>query len=524
MHQLKGLVRKHAAAAWEYRWYAILFSWLVCAAGWVAVLRVPNVYESSARLYVDADAVLTPLLRGLAVESSLQSQVDLLQRTLLSRPNLERLISKTDLELEIRSPSDRQAMAERLATEIRINPQTRNLFLFTYRNESPKLAFDVVQSMLTLFVESKAGNNRSDLENASRFLETQLGMYERQLRETERRRAEFRAKYLDVLPGDGGVSRLETAVQQVRSLQGDLLDAQGRRAALAKELAATQPLLLVENSTTSGAGGFAAVSRTSRLQEAESKLMELRLHLTDQHPDVIAQRGLIAALRSGQLGPEPGAIGGPLRGPHPASAGDSARGKSVSNPVYEQLKVRLVETDSNISSLERQLRDATEERDRLQAIVRGAPGLQAEAINLNRDYDIVRRNYEELLARRESMRISTAAEANADKVKIQIIDPPLVPAAPVAPKRLLMISGVLFAGLGAGAALAVLLAQLDQSFRTTDDLRDLGYPVVGGVSLINASISAGRRLFTVGSFAVAVAVPCLIYGGLMLRLMRSGAI
>ena len=63
--------------------------------------------------------------------------------------------------------------------------------------------------MLTAFIESKAGNNRTDLENASKFIDGELDMYERQLRDAERRRAEFRAKYLDVLPQDGGVSRLD---------------------------------------------------------------------------------------------------------------------------------------------------------------------------------------------------------------------------------------------------------------------------------------------------------------------------
>ncbi len=74
------------------------------ALGWVGVYLVPNQFESSARLYVDADAILTPLLRGLAADSAPTTQLEILQRTLLSRPNLEKLISKTDLDLTINSP------------------------------------------------------------------------------------------------------------------------------------------------------------------------------------------------------------------------------------------------------------------------------------------------------------------------------------------------------------------------------------------------------------------------------------
>src|SRR4051812_38901598 len=94
-------LRRHRAVAWRHRWVILAFSWLICIAGWVGVQFMPNMYEASARLYIDADAVLTPLLRGLALDSTPENQVEVLQKTLLSRPNLEKLISKTDLDLGV---------------------------------------------------------------------------------------------------------------------------------------------------------------------------------------------------------------------------------------------------------------------------------------------------------------------------------------------------------------------------------------------------------------------------------------
>ena len=509
MYQTQLLIRKQLKAAWRYRWPAIFLGWLVCAAGWVGVMKIPNVYEANARLYIDADAILTPLLRGISMDSSLQAQVDLLSRTLMSRPNLEKLVSKTDLNLQVDTPAQKQALVARLSTDIKLVPQTRNLFEISYRNESAKLSYDIVQAMLTAFVEGKAGNNRSDLENANRFIESQIGFYERQLRESERRRAEFRTRYTDLLPGDGGSSRLQGAVEAVRSLSGQIADAQARRVSLAKELAGTPPLLVSEPTGVTSSGGG-----SPRLEAEEQKLGELRLRLTDAHPDVVAQRQLIAAMRSGKMGRDPASnVSRPTVGSAPA----------VPNPVYEQLKVRMVDTDSSISSLQRQLADSSKERERLEIIAKSAPGLQAEALNLDRDYGVLQTNYSALLARRESMRISAAAEANADQVKIQVIEPPLVPSVPVAPQRSKLITGVLVAGLAAGVGLALVLVQLDQSFHTTDDLRHLGYPVVGGVSLLGATVPLLRRLVTVSSFAAAIILPCLIYGGLLVRLARSGA-
>src|SRR6185437_5181464 len=127
MDSLSLQLHRYLKATWQRRWIALGVAWLVCVLGWVGVYLVPNQYESSARLYVDADAILTPLLKGIAAESSPSTQLEVLQRTLLSRPNLDKLVSKTDLDLTIASPSDRERLILKLATEIVVRPQTKNL-------------------------------------------------------------------------------------------------------------------------------------------------------------------------------------------------------------------------------------------------------------------------------------------------------------------------------------------------------------------------------------------------------------
>ena len=62
-------------------------------------------------------------------------------------------------------------MVQSLGKAIKITPETKTLFTISYRNASPKLAYDVVQTLLSMFVESATGANRSDMENARRFLD-----------------------------------------------------------------------------------------------------------------------------------------------------------------------------------------------------------------------------------------------------------------------------------------------------------------------------------------------------------------
>ena len=68
-----------------------------------------------------------------------------------------------------------------------------------------------MQSLLTVFAETTTGGNRRDMENAKRFLDQQIETYATQLRAAEQRRAEFREKYMQLLPGtDGAASNLES--------------------------------------------------------------------------------------------------------------------------------------------------------------------------------------------------------------------------------------------------------------------------------------------------------------------------
>lgn len=447
------LVRRHSAAAARHRWTAMLVTWVVCGLGWLGVQMLPSQYESSARVYADADAILSLLLRGIAVDSSPAGQVEVLQRTLLSRPNLDRIITRTDLDLRVNTPEEREALVQALTRSIRITTQTRNLFTIDYRDTNPRVARDVVQATVTLFLEAATNTDREQMDSARQFVQQQIGVYEGLLRDAEARRAAFQARFLDILPNDalGGVSRLETARARLAQVQGELQDARMLRQITMEQMEAAPTTL------AGGAGGG------GRLAEAERSLSELRLRLTERHPQVAAARGIVEELRR-------------------TGAGRGTAAAARSNPVLEQLRVRLVDVDGQIASLERQERAGEAEVERLDAIARTAPEVRAQSLNLSRDYTILQRNLEELLTRREALQIAGAARTNSDRVRLEVVDPPIVPSRPIAPNRPLLFAGVLLAGIGAGLAVAFLLSQLDRTFYTLRDLRGLGLPVVGAIS------------------------------------------
>ena len=199
MDRIYVLVRQVLASAWRQRWLLVATSWGLCIIGWAGVYAIPETYESNARLYVDTDAVLTPLLRGLAIDNSMASQMEILQKTLLSRPNLQKVIDTTSLNTQVTDPQRRERLLIDLNRDIKVNSEGRNLYTISYRNSNAQLARDVVASLVNIFMERATGTNRADMANAQKFLNQEIATYEKQLRAAEQRRVEFRAKYATML-------------------------------------------------------------------------------------------------------------------------------------------------------------------------------------------------------------------------------------------------------------------------------------------------------------------------------------
>src|SRR6266851_10003602 len=241
-------------ALWRHKWLGVASAWLVCTVGWIGVALVPTKYESSARVYLNADPLLTPLLRGLAADTDPTRQLDFMQRTLLSRPNLEQLARLTDLDIGVTTPEDKEALFKHLAADISVTPVTLNLLTLSYRDPNPVMAKNVVQSLLTIFAEKTAGSSRAEMDSAQRFLDSEILSYRDQLRAAEKRRAELAEKYPDIVqnrgPGapqaDDNGNRLEQARSAVVHLKLELADAVTKRDSLLKELASVPAMLTVD--------------------------------------------------------------------------------------------------------------------------------------------------------------------------------------------------------------------------------------------------------------------------------------
>ena len=486
--------------SWRFRWPALLAAWVVAVIGWAVVFSMPNVYEASARVYVDSQTALGPLLRGLALDPNVESEVSIVRQALLSRPQLEAVSRKTDLHLRAKTPEEMELLLDSLQKRIMVvnavragRSDTDGLYRISFQDNDRQTSVAVVETLLNNFVEQTLGSKRTGQESAQRFLEDEIGDLERRLTESENRLADFKKRNVGTMPGEGGdyFARLQTEIAGEKEVRNGLALAETRRTELQRQLSGEDPFLFgLDPAAPGGGGGSDGESGdiTYRIQELESRLEEMLLRYTEKHPEIVAVRATIDELKKRQQ-EEIERVGSGQR------ATGSMANSLKSNPIYQGIQAELNRTGVQIAELRQDLAQRSSRVADLKRLVDSVPEVEAELVRLNRDYEITRTRYLELVERRETAKLSESAEKQG-VVKFQIIDPPIVPYEPIAPARIPMLLAVLLVALGAGGALAYLLSQLRPVYQNVRVLAEsTGLPVLGYVSrtLLDTEKSAALR-------------------------------
>lgn len=465
---------------WIKRRYIIISTWLVCPIGWFAVSMMPNIYESEARVYADTQSILAPLLKGLTVETNTNSQISLMVKTLLSRPNLERISRMTDLDIRANTPKEYENIIKYLREGIVIKKtggRRQNIFTISFTDENPAMAKNIVQSALTVFIENTLGDNRTDADSAQKFLKSQITEYENRLSTAEARLTDFKQRYSDMLPGQYGgyYNKLNIAKEQLQVIELGLKEAQTQLQSAKEQLAS-----VAEQSSSSQnkiqTSNSIKTSYDNRIAELELTLDALQLRYTDKHPDVAEAQRRLAHLEK-QRSKE---ITGYL------DTSDSKDGDTLissQNPVIQQLQIQVNQFENNVASINVRANDYRAKVKDLENKIHVLPEIEAELVALNRGYDITKKKYEALLGRQDTAQMAQQADESTNKIQFKVLDPPRASTEPVGPKRILLLLLVTVVGAGTGLGLSLLLSQLSPVATSTAQLSKVtGVPVFGVVS------------------------------------------
>ncbi len=486
--QFFGVLRR----VWKYRWVGLGLSWLLGVVALVVAFVVPNRYESSARIYVDTQSILKPLMSGMAVQPNVEQQVTMLSRTLITRPNVEKLVRMADLDLKKQTKLQQEAQIEQLMKTLSISTTGRdNIYTLAFNDPNPDVAKKVVQSLVSIFVESSLGATRKDTASATTFINEQIKAYEAKLEEAEQRLKEFRLRNLELAAGDGkdATARLAEMNAQLERAKLDLKEAENARDAARRQLEgergrgadSTTASILQESSIS-----VATPEIDGRLAELRRNLDGLMQRFTDQHPDVVTLRRLIKELEEQKRREMAELRKQALANPVGGAAGG--------NPVQQELSRMLATAELQVASLKARVGEYQSRYAAAMAALKTAPQLEAEAAQLNRDYAIHKKNYEELVARRESAAISGELDVAAGVADFRLIEPPRVSPRPVAPNRYLLLAAGLAVSLVGGLFASFAASQLRPVFFDPTELRNkTELPILGVVSRLTSEVETRRH-------------------------------
>jgi succinoglycan biosynthesis transport protein ExoP len=340
------------------------------------------------------------------------------------------------------SPKERmwQRIDDRLLDRVDVTPLNRSHVLeLAATSEEPVTAAKIANAFGDLYVEDQLARKRQATTQADEWLNTRIKEMQGKVQEAERAvEAYRREKGLYATKNDTVVA------QQLGSLNQSLLEAENARAQAQSNLAQAQSLKNPEN-----ADALPQVLQSptilmlkNKQSDLEKDQADLLSQYTDKHPKVASIKAQLADNRA---------------------------------KVREEVK-RIID---GLQQEERVANErVTRAQQRMNQIQNKVGQSNEESVTLN-ELDRVaeaQRGMLESLLKRSSEMVEQRGLQTADSAVISRAGVPLLPSFP--PTNLVMVLAA-FVGIGAGVLLALLLENLDQTFRTSEELEEyLGMPAM----------------------------------------------
>ncbi|WP_036477072.1 polysaccharide biosynthesis tyrosine autokinase [Myxosarcina sp. GI1] len=456
-------------------------------------LSLAPVYQAEARLLIKADrsAKLTGLengtgeIEGLTTDSNpLATEAQIIQ----SRPIVDKLIEELNLKDDEGEPLKYKKFAEKL----KATPVTgTDLLEITYSNEDPKLAANIVNKAIELYIEDHTLNNRSETASARKFIERQLPQVETRVREAEENLRRFKNQNgiasLDE-ETTANIGSLSMVANQVDEIEAELENVNARYERLQSQL----NMSWQEASAVSSLSESLAVQRVlAQLQEVKVALVQERNYLSDLAPQVIAlkeEEADLTALLDRQIA-------------NTLGSEQQALVDNVNILGLGELKQAQIAEFANLGlkkeGLEKKLRNLKNTYDSYQQKSDTLPSLQERQRELMRRVEASQSTYQTLLSKLQETQISE--EQNIGNVRV--VSEAVVPDEPAGPNKILIVAGAGIFGALLGAAVAFLLDIKDRTIKNTHEIElMLPYPLYGIVPDHNKIAAKKQFLLPDSSF------------------------
>ena len=451
LHEIYQQIKSVVYGIWRKRWYMMATTWLICLVGWGAVSTMPYRYESSAQIFVNTETILPTIVQDFGINIDISRRIEAVRAQLVTRPNLEKIIRRSEyLERLAANDTALNQLISDMQSNITVLPLQGSQYRIQYENGDSRLsdrqraevARNVVNNLLSIFLEGSSESTSGDTENAADFLDQQIQDYEERLSAAEQLHAQFKQENIDFIGGEGAfLARRDSAKEELRQTRSKLAEFQVALETLNEQIA-NVPATIRQARSTRTAGAASDDPLQERINEQQKKLDNLRnLGYRDLHPDVKnVQRQLDVLLQEQKDQQE--AIAAELS--DSAESGKSSNYTTETpNRLYEQLMFNIIDTRTQIKTFEQREVEQQKLVAELEEKAKRVPEIQARESQLQRDFAQLRGFYNDLLDRKQDLDLQTDVESADGTVSLRVVEQPSLPTQPSGPNRLLFMSGML---------------------------------------------------------------------------------
>jgi polysaccharide chain length determinant protein (PEP-CTERM system associated) len=419
----------------------------------VAAYSWPKGYVADTTIHAAERNVLQPLMQGAAATTDVVADRARLARELI---NGRKVMNQVVVEAGWVSPETpdkaRNDIVDALNKRTTISNVGRNLIRIEFRDSDAERTYRTTKAIADIFIQESVNAKAAESQSAFDFIDKQTQEYQQKLAEMEERLKEFRIANIDVRPGaDGDVNARMNALQtRIETTRQELREAEIRKRSLEKQLSGEAEVAT-------------AISREGqyrqRIAELTNQLETLRLSYHDTYPDIVNIRHQIEDLKR--------AIDEDKRRREAAkAAGQITIDDSViNNPMYQQLKRDLSQTQITIDTLLARIGEANHQLNSLLERGKKIHGGEATLAELTRDYQVTRDIYQDLLRRRENARVSMNMDRENQGLTFKVQEPATLPQKPSGPRFLHFITLGLLLGVAIPSALIFSVIRFDPRVR-----------------------------------------------------------
>src|SRR2546427_7252359 len=472
------------------KWLAILTFMGPFVASVSLAIALPYLYRSTATLLVERPEVSETFVKS-SVTSELETRLHTISQDILSRSQLQELITRFDLYPEFRKRATPEEGVERMRRDIRIefkggDPQVARgptiAFTLSYRGRDPETVAKVTNTLASLFVEENVKRRERQAAGTAEFLRVQLEEMKGKLNQEERRLSEFKESHIGELPEQmeanlATLQRLNTEMRLNKENQMRALD-RLEREKLTRQLVQARASAPDSDGHVPGGDGESLVARLSRLNQ---ELTELRSRFSEKYPDVIRVKAQIDALMD-QLTETK------------TDGRAAAKTESPANPSSLRLRKVRSETEERLNALKEEEKALRQAVATYQRRVDNAPHREQEFQELSRDYKTMKELYNALLQRYQEALVAASLEHGQKGDQFRLLDQAIPSTRPAAPSRLRLIFIGLILSIGLAGGAVKLIEHRDTSFHMLKELQAFTkVPVLARIPCIVTKADTSQR-------------------------------